>query len=58
MADDGAHQRGLADAVAAHDASDLTDLGGDRDASQGLGGAVMEVDGIHSQHEQLSRRMT
>ncbi len=44
MADDGAQQAGLADAVAAEDAGDLARLGAQRDAPQRLRRAVVEVD--------------
>ena len=44
LADDGAEEAGLADAVPAHQGGDLAGLGGERDAAQRLGGAVVEID--------------
>ena len=46
MADNGAQQRGLADAVAAENAGDAAGPGGQRDAAQRLRRAVEEIDGF------------
>jgi hypothetical protein len=50
MADNSAKQAGLPDAVSPEKAGDLADFGTDRDAAQGLGGAVMQVDILDVQH--------
>ena len=50
LADDGAQQAGLADAVAAEHAGHLAGLGGQADAAQRLGGAVVEVEVFDAQH--------
>src|SRR5215218_10236765 len=55
LTDDRAHQRGLADAVAAHDAGDLARFGGERDRAQGLGGAVVQVNDLDGQHASASQ---
>jgi hypothetical protein len=50
MADDGAQQAGLADAVSAQDTGDLADLGLHADAPKSLGGTVEQVDVLNFKH--------
>ena len=50
VADDGAKQRALADAVAAEHAGDLAALGGHRHLPQRLRGAVVQIDVLNGQH--------
>jgi len=50
-----AHQRGLADAVAAHHAGHLADPGRKADPSQRLAGAVEQVDVVDDEHAQRPR---
>ena len=56
LADDGAQQAGLADAVAAEHAGDLAGLGMQRDAAQRLRRAVVQVDGVHVEHRSFAFR--
>ena len=55
LADDRAQQAGLADAVAAEHAGDLARLGLQRDAAQGLRGAVVQIDVVDVQHDHRPR---
>ena len=57
LSGDGAQQRRFADAVAAEHAGDAGLFGGDRDAAQRLGGAVMQMDIVDGQrsHDQRPR---
>ncbi len=50
LADNGAQQAGLADAVAAEHAGHLAGLGNQRHAAQSLRRAVMQIDGFHVEH--------
>ncbi len=50
MADDGAHQAGFADAIAAQHTGDLGFLNLKIDAAQGLGGAIMQTCVLDIQH--------
>src|SRR5262245_16967559 len=55
LADHGPQQRGLADAVAPEHARHLAGLGRDRDATQRLGGAVVEIDVLDLKHRSASQ---
>jgi hypothetical protein len=51
VTDHRAQQAGLADAVAAEHASYLAGLCLQRDGAQRLGGAIVEIDSVHIEHE-------
>ena len=50
LADDGAEEAGLADAVPAHECGDLAGLRRERHAAQRLGGAIVEIDLLRLEH--------
>ena len=57
MADDGAHERGLAHAIAPEHAGDATGLGLETDGAQGLRSAVEKIDGLNGQHVSVPDRL-